>query len=306
MRRRWMGHKSNEILDFSGYSITNLFSLVKTNLAAIDYYAKIVKNGSVSPIRYTFYDANGIGTVNGQISSTTTPNEATTVQNYFNAGAGTDDYQYSDFYCQLTGTAFMHVSGSLSNAPYFAENATQIIRNDIPAIYFRGLSNGFLHKGSGFSALNTGNNFTINIVSTNESAGSAGVVFSNSINPAISNDSRIVLNNHRGNATGGLIRNTLGTNFLADLDTTYNTSNQKVLTLRFKDGVLSVFYNGVWQSDEEVVTGSWENLEALLGAQRNNAGLLLGTIQWVSIHNAGLSNAVITELVNKIKTVFNF
>lgn len=292
--------------DFSGFNITELFSVFKTSEATSDLCFRIYRNG-VDTARYVFYDAGGEISATSQVSTTTTADEATTLQDLFDSGTGTDFYTISEWYCQITG-AKLDNSGTLLNAPRLAENTTINTTNSKPAVKFTGATDCYFDKNAGgFSSLDTGNSFSISTVSNNSSSSSLGVVVSNNRTIATSNDSRIAQYNDRGvNKYVSLIRNTGGTNYLRSVNSVHNNASQKRLTTVLSGTTKSNYFNASVQTSTATITGSWVNDNFSIGAQRVGATLLTGNVQFVAVHSVAVSSGNVTSLDGKLNDYFIF
>ena len=297
--------------DLSGLNITRLFSLVKTQQATTNLCIAIVNSAASASFRYVFFDALGQISSSSPLSTTTTDNEGTTLQDFFDATGSTTDMLVVRWYCQITATAVDNASLNI-NAPVIAESRVILTKNGMPCIKFTGGSQSYFNRRfvtTPFPALDSGNDFTLTTISALAVATEAYTLISNTRNSLLSNDSRINLNNNGtiGNKLVGFIRNLANTiNILIDSDLVLTTTDQKRQSLTYDGADFKLYYNSNVQADVEPFTSDWENNDFRIGAQRNAPTVFKGSAQFIAVHDAGLTGAQVTTLDGKLNDIFSF
>lgn len=293
--------------DYSGLGLSRIWALFKTSEATIDYCMLISRNGSetAGQTRYVFWDSNGKISTTSQVSTTTTPNESTTLQGWFDAGVGTDDYMVLYWFCQKTGV-FVHWQGSATTAaPLLAENATLKTVSGETYIDFDGATDCYFWRSvGGISQLDSGNSFYIATLSHNDTVSGVGTILCSNLNSTTSNDSRILqFNDSRTNKVCSIIKNTSGTQWNADLDSQQNSTDQKRIITSLDGTTLTSYFNGTAQTDTETISGSWVNDNLMFGAQRGGASLLTGGMWFVGIGGAAITGGQVTSLDAKLAAI---
>lgn len=295
--------------NFSGVGLTRIWSLFKTSEATINYCIEISRNGltTTANTRYVFYDDDGEISRDSKVSNTTTPT-AEDLGTFMDAGVGTDDFMITDWYCQITAFR-LFINSAATGAPYIAIDTALLTKNGRIYVNFRGTANCYFDSftGAGVSELDDGNSCSITTVSHNDDSNAIGTILSSNTLVGTSNAARITLyNDTRTNKAHSQIRNTGGTSYVVSLDSQQNSTNQKRISQTLSSTTLTGYYNATAQADVETITGSWVNDNLQVGTQNDGAQLLTGGVQFIGIHNSGISSGTVTTLDGKLNDYFSF
>lgn len=292
-------------LDFAPYSPTRIFSLFKTNQATINYPVRISRNGNTgAEQKYVFFDECNIVSLNSQVSSTTTANESTTLQEFIDAGVSTDDYNVTNLYCQITQLDLAALS-TLSGAPFLAENAATYFKNLMPSIKFRGTTTSVL-RGANLSELDDTNDFSIATVTSAGALSDADIIFTTNTTDAtpFSRHSHV----NRGDITNtAIIRNTSGVDFVLDLTAVQNTTNQKELATTLDYGTeFKGYYAGVLQDTESITSVGFTNNTFDIGAGMSQSFPFLGQFQFLMVSDTIWSSTKVSSLRYFLNRIFKY
>ncbi len=294
------------IPDFSGFNITKMWTTFKSSEATVNHYARISRNGleTAGNIMYAFYDQYAIPSMDGQVSSTTTEDEDTTLREWLLSGSLSDDYYIHSYYCQITGDEIEHQSGSLTSAPYFVQNNNLKTRNLTPALKFQGIANSFLDR-TALPELANGEDFTV-ITITQQSVGTNTYVILNTRTSTGGTNSRFMHFNRGDNANAVLFRNTGSTSYVGTLLATNTSTDQRELINTAENAVeLKTYLTGVLQ-DTDVITGDFDNQTFMVGSGPSGTFLFDGMYQGTIVCDAILDQTAITNIGVKLASVFQY
>tara|TARA_R110000772_G_scaffold83493_6_gene176619 strand:- start:1776 stop:2708 length:933 start_codon:yes stop_codon:yes gene_type:complete len=295
-------------IDFSGLSLTHLWSIFKTSEATITYCCRVTHQAGSGSYRYVFYDSNGEISLSGsQISTTTTPNESTTLQDHIDTIGGSPNLHVVGWYDQI-GAVNLALPGGTSETqlPKLVASGVLVTKNSKTAIdFFTGLTNE-LEVGSGISQLDKGNDFSISsVASSSQLATQTILISSKDVSSAPNNRFELAIDTSTSKLISTLKEG--GTANTAVYIAQENNTNQKRLVLTKDDNVEILGYLDDNLEDTTAIgTGVYTNDQFRVGA--NFAGNLKyeGEVQFIAIHNAVLTGANVTTLDGKLNDYFSF
>lgn len=188
--------------------------------------------------------------------------------------------------------------GTIGTSPNFVNSGTINTVNSNISLNFNGSNS--LTSGSGVSALDSGNDYSIFTVSSNTTSNSAGVILCTS-KTALLSDRVVVWNDRRSNKWSSLVRAD-GISYNALLISQQNISDQRLTTtIGDTSYLLSTYFNGTFQDSITYDSTSYTNETMRLGALNNGIFKLTGSVQEVIIY----ASDKIADNISDINTSIN-
>ena len=253
-------------------------------------YAVRVQRSSDSTFAWVFFDGALAGdrvTLNSLIStvSETTPS-ATTLATWIGVNngiiqkwAGITDDNILDPNKELIGAASLR--------PDFITAGVISLENAKPTIDFTNTVK-YMDTAIANVLMNSGNTFTLIIVSANKLATSNGTVVNTT---HTSGDRFKSVNDRSSNALLGVVVPTGQASITLNTLVQQNTSNQKITILIANNKTVTGYLNGVLQ-DSDTYTGDYVNEVLRVGAQHAGATPLEGNVQEIDLRPGDLTSEV--------------
>ncbi len=291
----------SSLLDFSGWNLTHIWSLFKTSEATIPYCLKVAPSGNTSDpdYKYWFYDNNGEISVSSQVSTTTTADESTTVQEMFD-GAGSLNWHIEHWYDQITATSVVWAAGG--SAPRIAEANIITTKNSKQSVKYVSAGSS---SASGVSTLDSGNDWSVTSVTNNDGGTAQGIVMAT--NKTDTSDYFTMTNDNRTNKDLSILKDNVGTTIRADDSSQHNTSNQKRLTTTMDASAnMQAYYNGSAADAVDASSQTGYTNDGLAIGHVGTAAVLTGNVQFIGLHNIILTGTNVTDLDALLDTYFSF
>lgn len=283
------------IHDFSGLNITDIYSVLKSNLATIDYFCKIIKSDLTGSEYYVFYENNDEVTMNSKVSTSLVPS-ATTLGD-LTAGS---TWNVVSFYGQITGHEMVQSGNAIAT---LVQNGVLNTKNGKASIQFKNVQDG-CYEGFKVSTIDSNVNHSISSVFASDASETVGVILTTS------NTSTYRLQLYMDKRVGKLISfikdlvgTTISSNYLAQQD----NNNQKRLVVTVDPQVeFKSYYNSVLQ-DTDAFTSTYTNdiLRVGAGTSRTTA-FSNGHFQFLSFSDNTLNQTQVNDLDTKLNNFFTF
>lgn len=283
--------------DISGYNVSHLFSLFKTQQSTRDYcLIGRLWNGStvISGAYYVFFDSMGKISLDSKVSGTTTPT-ATSLGTL----CGSNGFTITSIVGHVTGSQLNLVG--LEGGVLLVDSGVLCTKNGEACLAFDGT--GYF-SGSALSELDDTEDFSIGSVTTNDTTNTLCSVVSNSNSGAGAVDRIEQYNDRRSNKRIAVYRNDATTTYENTYIATQDTGDIKRLVTTFESGVeIKSYYNTVLQ-DTDVISGACDNDAFSIGG-RNSSNILSGNWQCTHAHSDILDgtdisgfDAILAECLN--------
>lgn len=264
-----------------------------------------VRRSSDSATAFVFFDgatSSDLITLNSYIStsSDTTPS-ATTLTSWL----GSDNLFVETWYGQTPdntiNTAYKVSRTITAEQSQIATAGVLDTTGGLPRLNFNGSSQGYFNGGAGISALNTGNQFTILTVSSNNASAGVGAIFCTSLTAT----SRVTVFNDRRTAKFSFNIHNGTTAYNALLNSQIDSANQRLVTaVAGTSNLMTAYYNGTAQTTTATYTGTYTNDEIKIGSNNGGGLPLNGTVQEVVIFPSDKTSDL-TTLHSDINTYYS-
>lgn len=236
-------------------------------------------------------------TLNSYISTidAETP-ETTTLGTWIGSNTANVKYWHGMTPDNIYDSSYELSGGTIGGSPNFITTGTINTVNGNISINFNGSNS--LTGGSGVSALDSGNNFSVFVVSSNTSSNSVGVTTCTSSTSA---SNFITANDRRTQKRASYIY-TNSTYYFSNLISQQNNSNQRLISsIGDTSYLLSSYYNSTFQSSVTYSSTAYINDKFIVGAQHLGGNKLIGSVQEVIIY----ASDKISDNISDIHTDIN-
>lgn len=292
------GQQSVVLPDISGYSISHLFSMFKTQQSTRNYCLQgRLWNGStvISGAYYVFFDTNGKISLDSKVSATTTPTSTS-----LGALCGSNGFTIILLIDHIAGEQLSYTG--TGGGALLVDSGTLCTENGEACLTFDGTE---YFVGTSLSELDDTEDFSIGSVSVNGTTNTLCSVVSNSDSGSGAVDRIEQYNDRRTNKRIAVYRNDATTTYENTYSATQDVGTPKRLVTTFESGVeMKSYYNTTLQ-DTDAISGACDNDAFSIGG-RNNSNILSGNWQCTHIHTVVSDSTAISGFDTILGDCLNF